>query len=393
MTTRSLPDVLVSIPEGVLDLSWGHPSPRLHAVGAIRDAAAHVLELNGVVALQYGAEQGFGKLLESLAAFLSAQDAYAMQVEPESLFMTAGASQALDLACTALAQPGDTIFIEEPTYYLVSRIFKDHGLRVVGVPTDADGLRTDALEAMLSDPALPRPALLYTIPTFQNPSGVVLPAERRQALVKLADEHGFIVLSDDVYQLLHYGPPPPPPVVAFDTTHPWGVVSLGSFSKILGPGLRLGWVHANPNLVRQFVTLGLVASGGGLNHFASVLVQATLERDLLGPNIALLKETYAERVQAVAAALRTQFGDQVSFAVPGDGYFFWLTFLPHVETEALLPFAEEAGVSYRPGPGFSPSGSFANSLRISFALYEVDQLEEAIERLSRAVAAYPGLAP
>ncbi len=120
MTTRSLPDVLVSIPEGVLDLSWGHPSPRLHAVGAIRDAAAHVLELNGVVALQYGAEQGFGKLLESLAAFLSAQDAYAMQVEPESLFMTAGASQALDLACTALAQPGDTIFIEEPTYYLVS---------------------------------------------------------------------------------------------------------------------------------------------------------------------------------------------------------------------------------------------------------------------------------
>ena len=126
-------------------------------------------------------------------------------------------------------------------------------------------------------------------------------------------------------------------------------------------------MHANPNLVRQFVTLGLVASGGGLNHFASVLVQATLERDLLGPNIALLKETYAERVQAVAAALRTQFGDQVSFAVPGGGYFFWLTFPPHVETEALLP--------------------------ISFALYEVDQLEEAIERLSRAVAAYPGLAP
>ena len=386
MTTRPLPDVLVSIPEGVLDLSWGHPSPRLHAVGAIQDAAAHVLEQNGVVALQYGAEQGYGRLLESLSGFLSEQDAYAMRVEPESLFITAGASQALDLACTALAQPGDTIFVEEPTYYLVSRIFKDHGLRVVGVPTD--GLRTDALEAMLSDPTLPRPALLYTIPTFQNPSGAVLPAERREALVKLADKHGFIVLSDDVYQLLHYGPPPPPPLVAFDTTAQGCAVSLGSFSKILGPGLRVGWVHANPNLVRRFVTLGLVASGGGLNHFASVLVQGTLERDLLGPNIALLKETYAERVQALGAALRAQFGDQVSFAIPGGGYFFWLTFPPHVDTAALLPFAEEAGVSFRPGPGFSPSGLFTNSLRISFALYEVAELEEAVARLSRALAAY-----
>jgi 2-aminoadipate transaminase len=389
MTPQSMPDVLLSIPDGVLDLSWGHPSPRLHAVDVIREAAAHALGQTGVVALQYGAPQGFGALLESLAGFLSAQDSYAMAVEPESLFLTAGASQALDLACTLLTQPGDTIFVEEPTYYLVSRIFTDHGLRVIGVPTDADGLRTESLEAMLVDPAVPRPALLYTIPTFQNPSGTVLPLERRRALVNLADQHAFIVLSDDVYQLLHYGPPPPPPVVALDTTSQGCVVSLGSFSKILGPGLRLGWIQANPNLVRRFVGLGLIASGGGLNHFSSVLVQATLERDLLGPNIAFLKETYTERVQALSTALTTRFQDQASFAVPGGGYFFWVTLPPRVKTKALLPLAQAAGVSYRPGPGFSVSGLFSNSLRISFALYEVDELEEAVERLSQAFAAYP----
>jgi DNA-binding transcriptional MocR family regulator len=388
VTTDPLPDVLVSIPDGVIDLSWGHPSASLHAVEAIREAALGVFERDGLVALQYGAEQGFGGLLDSLSGFLSRQDAYAMTVEPGSLFLTAGASQALDLACTALTEPGDTIFVEEPTYYLVSQIFRDHGLDVLGVPTDTDGLRTDALEAMLKDPAVPRPAALYTIPTFQNPSGTVLSESRRQVLVQLAHRHGFVVLSDDVYQLLYYGPPPPPPIVASDDTPAGCVVSLGSFSKILAPGLRLGWIQTNPQLLSRFLALGLVGSGGGLNQLASVLVHATIERDLLGPNITRLRDAYAGRVEAVTSALRGDFGDQLTFAVPGGGYFCWLNFPPGVDTEQLLPIAEAAGVSYRPGPRFSPSGQFANSLRISFALYEAPELELAAHRLAEAYAEY-----
>ena len=389
MSTSPLPNVLVSIADGMLDLSWGHPSPRLHAVEAIREAAASVFGGNGVVALQYGAAQGFGELLESLAGFLSAQDAYAMKVEPASLFLTAGVSQGLDLACTALTRPGDTIFVEEPTYYLVSQIFRDHGLRIVGVPSDANGLRIDALEAMLKDATVPRPAALYTIPTFQNPSGTVLPANRRQALVELAARHRLIVLSDDVYQLLHYGPtPPPPPLVSFDSTPDGRVVSLGSFSKILGPGLRLGWIQTTPQLMSRFLALGLIASGGGLNHFASVLVQATIERDLLGPNIERLREVYSDRVEALTSALHSALGDRVTFAVPAGGYFCWLTFPADVDTEELLPLAEAAGVSYRPGPRFSPSGQFSNSLRVSFALYEVADLERAVERLAGAFDEY-----
>ncbi len=266
----SLPSILISVPEGVLDLSWGHPSPRLHALDVVQRAAAHAWSTTRAATLQYGAEQGFGPLLDTLAAFLSQEPAYGMAVSPEHLFLTGGASQAIDLACTLFAREGDTVFVEEPTYYLVSKIFANHHLRVVGVPTDADGLCTDVLASMLADLSQPSPALLYTIPTYQNPSGSVLSFERRQRLVELAQHHGVLLLSDDVYQLLHYGPPPPPPLVAFDDTG--CVISLGSFSKILAPGLRLGWVQAHPNLIRRFVAAGMVASGGGLNHNSSRFV-------------------------------------------------------------------------------------------------------------------------
>ncbi|ETW99913.1 MAG: hypothetical protein ETSY2_40065 [Candidatus Entotheonella gemina] len=379
----SLPSVLISIPEGVLDLSWGHPSPRLHALDVFQRAAAHAWATTRAATLQYGAEQGFGPLLNALAAFLSQQPAYRMTVAPESLFLTGGASQAIDLACTLFAREGDTILVEEPTYYLVSKIFTDHHLRVIGVPTDADGLCADILESILADPSQPKPALLYTIPTYQNPSGSVLSLERRRALVDLAQRYGFLVLSDDVYQLLHYGPPPPPPLVAFDDTG--CVVSLGSFSKILAPGLRLGWVQAHPTLIRRFMATGMVASGGGLNHMTSTLVHAVLDQGWLAPNIDMLRTTYAARVQALAAALRTHLRDKVCFEAPGGGFFFWLTCPPHVDTAALLPLAQEAGVSYRPGPGFSPSGGFSNALRVSFALYEIDELEEVVKRLAQVL--------
>jgi DNA-binding transcriptional MocR family regulator len=386
--TTSLPALLISIPEGVLDLSWGHPSPRLHALEAMQRAATSAFRHTGVATMQYGAEQGFGPLLEALAAFLSQQEAYAMPVAPETLFVTCGASQALDLASTLFAREGQTVFVEEPTYYLVSRIFADHHLKIVGVPTDAEGVRIDALEAMLADPAVPRPQLFYTIPTFQNPSGSVLAYDRRRALVDLAQRHDFLVLADEVYQLLHYGPPPPPPLVAFDTSAAGCVVSLGSFSKILAPGLRLGWVQAHPTLIARFVTAGVTASGGGLNHFTSTLVQAILEHDLLAPNLAILRQTYGARVRALETMLHEHLGDTIDFTPPGGGYFFWLTCRDAVDTRLLLPLAEEAGVSYRPGPGFSPSGQFANALRISFALYEIDSLQQAIIRLAHALKQY-----
>ena len=379
-----LPSLLISIPEGVIDLGWGHPSPRLHPTDMLRRATDIVLADGAPIPLQYGATQGYGPLLHSLAEFLSAQDSYTSPVSPQELFLTAGASQAIDHTTTLFTQTGDTVFVEEPTYYLIQSIFEDHGLKVVGVPTDNDGLRMDALEAMLADRSVPAPKMLYIIPTYQNPSGSVLPADRRSKLVELAQQHGFLVLADEVYNLLHYGKPPPPPIASFDTSDDGCVISLGSFSKILGPGLRTGWLQARPPVIQRFATAGLTISGGGLNHFTSTLVHAVLEQGMLQDNIAILRSTYGERVSAMTAALQKHLGDAVDFTAPGGGYFFWLTFNDGTNTDALLPIAQEHGVNYRPGTAFSAQGAFTNAIRLAFALYEPDMLAEGVRRIAEA---------
>ena len=386
-----LPSLLISIPEGVIDLGWGHPSPRLHPTDMLRRATDIVLADGAPIPLQYGATQGYGPLLHSLAEFLSAQDSYTSPVSPQELFLTAGASQAIDHTTTLFTQTGDTVFVEEPTYYLIQSIFEDHGLKVVGVPTDNDGLRMDALEAMLADRSVPAPKMLYIIPTYQNPSGSVLPADRRSKLVELAQQHGFLVLADEVYNLLHYGKPPPPPIASFDTSDDGCVISLGSFSKILGPGLRTGWLQARPPVIQRFATAGLTISGGGLNHFTSTLVHAVLEQGMLQDNIAILRSTYGERVSAMSAAVRKHLGDAVDFTAPGGGYFFWLTFNDGTNTDALLPIAQEQGVNYRPGTAFSAQGAFTNAIRLAFALYEPDMLAEGIHRIAAAHRNLQGL--
>ena len=380
----SLPSLLISIPEGVIDLGWGHPSPRLHPVDTLRRAAEIALADGAPIPLQYGATQGYGPLLHSLAEFLTAQESYTAPVSPGELFLTAGASQAIDHATTLLTRTGDTVFVEEPTYYLIQSIFEDHGLNVVGVPTDNDGLRVDALEAMLKAPDTPRPSMLYIIPTYQNPSGSVLPSDRRRKLVELAQRHGFMVIADEVYNLLHYGEPPPPPIASFDDSDDGCVLSLGSFSKILAPGLRSGWIQARPPLIQRFANAGLTISGGGLNHFTSTLVHAVLEHGMLEDNIARLRRTYAERVVAMTVALQERLGDAVEFTAPGGGYFFWLTFTDGTNTDELLPAAQEHGVNYRPGTAFSASGAFTSAVRLAFALYEPDMLVEGIRRLAAA---------
>ena len=384
MASPPLPSLLISIPEGVLDLGWGHPSPRLHPTEALQIATDRVLSQQSAVPLQYGAVQGFGPLLEGLAGFLSSQEAYGNRtLDPASLFLTAGASQGIDLATTIFAESGDTVFVEEPTYYLIGRIFLDHGLKVVGIPTDRDGLDIDALDQMLRDGH--RPRLLYVIPAYQNPTGATLTQERRQRLIQLARRYGFTILADEVYQLLHYGPPPPPPLATMDDTDDGCVVSLGSFSKILAPGLRLGWVHASPGLIQRFVDSGVAASGGGLSHFAAAMAQATLDLGLLQENVDSLRRVYTTRRNAAARILSTDLSGQLDFNPPDGGYFFWLTLADGVDAEHLLPAAQKAGVSYRPGTAFSSAGMFRDCLRISFSLYDVGDLAEALSRLGRAI--------
>ena len=358
----------------VIDFGIGHPAADLLPRTLMQQAAALRLGQPDAALLQYGLEQGDGYFRLALAEFLSRR--YGFGVGLEDLFVTAGASLALDLICTLYTQPGDVIFVEEPTYFLALRIFADHHLQVVSLPTDEHGLRVDALEAAVQRQ---RPVLLYTIPTHQNPAGATLPLARRQRLVELSQQHGFLIVADEVYHLLSYTSAPPPPLASFAASET--VFSLGSFSKILAPGLRLGWVQAAPVHLQRLVNSGLLDSGGGLNPFTSGLVRVALEQGWQDQYLDLLCTTYRARSAALDRALRWEFGDWIAYVKPEGGYFYWVRLPETVDAGEYLAQAAAHKVGYRPGSRFSSQGVLRNYLRLSFAFYGEDELAEGVRRL------------
>lgn len=368
----------IQVPEGVIDFGVGQPADAILPLDQLRQAAEHRFAQGDPTLLQYGPEEGDGYFNRALADFLSVE--YGEAVRPEGLFITNGISQALDLVCTLLTKPGDLILVEEPTYFLVFRIFQNHGLRVASIPVDEAGLDLESLEATIKRE---RPVFLYTIPTFQNPTSFTLSQARRDAVVALSRQYNFWVVADEVYHMLHYTQRPPHAFGHYVEQGP--VLSLGTFSKILAPGLRLGWIQAAPTLVDQFVDSGIVRSGGGLNPLASGLVRSALDLGIQAQYLTWLRQLYRKRVALLDAALRTHLPPWVEFTTPGGGYFFWLKLPPTMDAQALLPKAESHKVGFRPGNKFSTTGTLPNYLRLSFAYYDSAQLVEGAERLGKVI--------
>ncbi len=371
---------MTDTPPDLVDFGNGQPSLSLLPLNALRTATEHCLSRGDATLLQYGADQGDVDFRESLARFLTHR--YATPVSAAHLMVSAGASQALDLVCTRFARPGDTIFVEEPTYFLALEVFRDHGLQVVGIPIDLEGIRLDALQDALTHH---RPALLYTIPSFQNPSGITMSTARREQLAEVSRAHDLLIVADEVYQLLDFGSAPPPPLAA--SGHSARVLSLGSFSKICAPGLRLGWMQGAPALLDHLLQSGVVHSGGGLNPFASGVVRSLLDLGLADAGLDALRRVYAARSAVLCRTLRDAL-PMATFVEPHGGYFVWVQLPSTISASQLLPIALAEGVSYRAGALFSSRDGFAHSLRLSFAHYDETALVHGVHRLARAVARY-----
>ena len=363
-------------PPGTIDLGLGMPSADLLRTDVLRKASesffseAHPFELN------YGVLSGDERFLESLAGFLS--EGYESTAKAESLFVTAGTSQGLDLVSTVFSKPGDTVFVEEPSYYLAFQIFRDHGLNLIGVPVDEHGMRADALEALLEKY---KPAFLYIIPSFHNPGGFCMSTERRHRLIELSQQHGFLIVADEVYQLLYYYDKPPP---AFGTLiENETVLSLGSFSKILAPAMRLGWIQTGPALRDRLLQNGFVVSGGSVSHYSSHIVRHAIDLGLQRELVDELKRTYRNRVEAMQESLQSLFGGLATWRRPDGGYFFWLRFDEAVDTTPLRERARELETGFQPGTAFSNDGGLRNCLRLCFAHYGEDDIREGIARLRR----------
>jgi DNA-binding transcriptional MocR family regulator len=362
---------------GTINFSVGQPSADLLPLKLLAGGNERFFSDAAPFDLNYGQRQGDARFRAALGGFLGA--AGGAPVDPDALMLTGGISQALDFICGRFARPGDVAFVEEPSYPYSFQIFRDHGLDVVGIPMDGSGMDLAAFEREL---AVRAPRLVYTIPAYHNPTGQVMEHARRKRLAALSRQHGFVIIADEVYQHLYHDEPPPP---SFGTlTAAGNVLALGTFSKILAPALRLGWIQASPGPLETLLASGALVSGGNFNHFTSHVVRKLMESGELAAFVARLRASYAERAQAMDAALRKHLSGVARWQKPGGGYFFWLEMPEGASIPALEARARGAGTGFLPGSFCSTGGGLGHCLRLSFAHYTVPDIHEGIARLARA---------
>jgi 2-aminoadipate transaminase len=370
---------------GIISFAGGFPDGAMFDVDGIREASARVLANESGPALQYGATEGYNPLREQLAHFMTSKGVSGMT--PESLIVTTGSQQALDLIAKTLLDEGDVALVEAPTFLATIQCFRLYGPQVLGVPIDADGVRVDLLEEMMVQH---KPKLVYLIPTFGNPSGAMLSLERRLRVLELAVKYQTVVVEDDPYGDLYFGEAPPPSLLALSDRVPgsrdW-LVHCGSLSKVLSPGLRVGWLIA-PAALLQRATMCKQFSDAHTSTFAQATAAEYLRSGRMPATLDHVRSVYAQRAATMGAALQREFGDGLAFSQPKGGLFFWARLTGARgqlnDGATLAKKAIEQGVAFVPGAPFFSDHPDATTLRLSFATADVAKIEEGLQRLGRA---------
>jgi len=370
---------------GIISFAGGFPDPALFDATGIAEASAAVLANNPGPVLQYGATEGFQPLREGISAFMANKGA---TVAADGLIVTTGSQQALDLIGKTMISPGDKVIVEAPTFLATIQCFRLYGAHIIGAPIDAEGVDVDKLEALIDEH---KPKLVYLIPTFGNPSGATLSLLRRKRILEIAAHTQTLVVEDDPYGELYFDAPPSPSLLALSADVPgsrdW-LAHCGSFSKILSPGLRVGWLIAPPELLAK-ATMCKQFSDAHTSNLTQAICAHYLTLNRLGDALALVRRTYAERACVMANSLRRELGDAIEFNQPQGGMFFWARLTGANGKSANAPeFAKRAidqGVAFVPGAPFFAHDPDLSSLRLSFATADVARIEEGIARLGRAL--------
>jgi 2-aminoadipate transaminase len=370
---------------GIISFAGGFPDPALFDVEGIKQATDQVYANNPGAVLQYGATEGWGPLREALSTHMAKKGVAA---RPEEIITTTGSQQALDLIGKTMINPGDKVVVEGPTFLATIQCFRLYGADLVNAPIDADGVKVDELEKLIVEH---RPKLVYLIPTFGNPSGAMLSLARRKRVLELAAKHQVRVVEDDPYGELYFGATPPPSMLALSDQVPgsreW-LAYCGSFSKVLSPGLRVGWLIAQPQLLANAVMCKQFSDAHTSNLTQAIAAQY-LALGRLDTALDKVRGTYAQRAQTMATALHRELGDAINFSAPQGGMFFWarLTGAAGKEQDAAA-FAKRAIdklVAFVPGTPFFASNPDKATLRLSFATADVAKIEEGVARLGAAL--------
>jgi 2-aminoadipate transaminase len=364
----------------VISFAGGLPAPELFPVAEIRSTTARVLRDHGQVALQYSTTEGHLPLRQWIAEQGG--------ITPERVQITSGSQQGLDLLGRVLIDPGDVVLVERPTYLGALQAIGAYRPRFVEIATDDDGIVPEALDEQLRSLDA---RVLYTVPTFQNPTGRTLTLHRRRALLEVTRRHGVTVIEDGPYNELRFRGERLPTLFelaleAADHPDEINVVMLGTFSKVLAPGLRVAWVQGPRHVIDRLV----LAKQGVDLHSATLnqLIITELVPEVLPRQVKLISEVYGHRAGVMLDCIQTLFPDGVTCTDPDGGMFCWLT-LPsgpeHVDTTALLPSAIDRKVAYVPGQPFYAGGNGSNTLRLSFATSTDDQIRTGIAALADVV--------
>ncbi|WP_312594376.1 aminotransferase-like domain-containing protein [Comamonas terrigena] len=370
---------------GIVSFAGGFPDAALFDVEGMKAAAQAALTEEPGAALQYGATEGYQPLREQLTGFMHSKGV--ADVAADQLIVTTGSQQALDLLGKTMISPGDKVIVEGPTFLATIQCFRLYGAEVISAPVDAQGVQVDVLERLIVEH---RPKLVYLIPTFGNPSGATLSLERRKRVLELAAQYQVLVVEDDPYGDLYFDAAPPPSLLALSKDVPgsreW-LAHCGSLSKVLSPGLRIGWLIANPELLSRAVMCKQF-SDAHTSTFAQATAAQYLKAGHMPAALAKVRKVYAARAQAMMDALRSELGDAVEFTPPAGGLFLWLRLTGEgADAGALAKQAIEQGVAFVPGAPFFSQNPDTATLRLSFATADEARIREGVQRLKRALEA------
>ena len=367
---------VASRPE-IVSLAGGMPNVSALPLETLSELIADLVVSEGDRALQYGSAQGDPALRESICEVMALEG---ITGHPDEVVVTVGSQQGLDLLARIFLDPGDVVLAEGPTYVTAIGTFSAYQAQIVHVPMDADGVVPEALAETLDSLRAQgkRVKMFYTVPTFQNPAGTLLAQSRRPEVVEICRRSGVLVVEDNPYGLLALDGEPVRALRADATDD--SVVYLGSFSKTIAPGLRVGWVLAPPAVRDRLV---LAAESAMLSHsaFAQMVVQQYLATQPWGQQLKVFREMYRQRRDAMLTALDAHMPDGTSWTTPGGGFFVWVKLPDGVDAKAMLPRAVSARVAYVPGTGFYANGGGRDHMRLSYCLPPVEDIRECVARL------------
>jgi 2-aminoadipate transaminase len=371
---------------GIISFAGGFPDSAMFDVLGIKECAAKALTEEPGAALQYGATEGYEPLRTQLSHFMKAKGA--QDVEPQGLIVTTGSQQALDLLGKTMISPGDKVIVEAPTFLATIQCFRLYGADLVTAPIDAHGVQTDKLEKLIAEH---KPKFVYLIPTFGNPSGAMLSRERRLKVLELAKKYKTLIVEDDPYGDLYFGEAPPHSILALSREVPgsreW-IAHCGSLSKVLSPGLRVGWLVAQPELLAK-ATMCKQFSDAHTSTFAQATAAQYLKSGRMPDTLHRVRQVYAERARAMGDALQKELGDAIEFTRPNGGLFFWARLTGKggkiKDANEFAKKAIEQGVAFVPGAPFFATNPDVSTLRLSFATVGVEKIVEGVGRLGGAL--------